>query len=256
MPDWVEETACIVVKTYPVPAWNGVEVSCTAAITKDKRWLRLYPIPFRFLNKDQRFKRYQWIRARIKKANDARPESYNIDIDSISLESERLVSTQNKWAKRKDLVFPLLSNSYCELKERRDRDHHPTLGIFKPKHINRLVIENCEPNWSPEELAKLQQTDLFNEGPTNQLEKIPYKFSYEFTCSNKNCKGHKFMCTDWEMAQSYRTWRRKYGDAWEEKFRQRFEVEMQEKLDTHFYVGTVHQHPANWIIVGLFYPKL
>jgi hypothetical protein len=26
------------------------------------------------------------------------------------------------------------------------------------------------------------------------------------------------------------------------------------KYDTHFFVGTVHNHPKNWIIVGLFYP--
>jgi hypothetical protein len=24
--------------------------------------------------------------------------------------------------------------------------------------------------------------------------------------------------------------------------------------DTHFFVGTLHQYPKNWIIVGLFYP--
>ena len=63
------------------------------------------------------------------------------------------------------------------------------------------------------------------------------------------------MCTDWEMAQAYRMWRRKYGNDWEKYFRQKFEQEMMQK-DTHFYVGTVHQHPANWIIVGLFYPPL
>jgi hypothetical protein len=63
------------------------------------------------------------------------------------------------------------------------------------------------------------------------------------------------MCTDWEMGQAYREWRRKYGDAeWEAKFRQKFETEMIEKNDTHFFVGTVHKNPASWIIVGLFYP--
>ena len=56
------------------------------------------------------------------------------------------------------------------------------------------------------------------------------------------------------MAEAYRQWRDKYGDQWELKFRQRFETEMIEKLDTHFFVGTVHQHPGSWIIVGLFYP--
>ena len=39
-----------------------------------------------------------------------------------------------------------------------------------------------------------------------------------------------------------------------EKFKQRYELEMIEKFDTHFYVGTVHKNPAPWIIVGLFYP--
>jgi hypothetical protein len=29
---------------------------------------------------------------------------------------------------------------------------------------------------------------------------------------------------------------------------------MIKKNDTHFFVGTVHQHPGSWIIVGLFYP--
>jgi len=70
-----------------------------------------------------------------------------------------------------------------------------------------------------------------------------------------DCNGHDMMCTDWEMGQAYRSWRREYGDdQWEAKFRQRFEMEMIEKNETHFFVGTVNQHPASWIIFGLFYP--
>jgi hypothetical protein len=38
-------------------------------------------------------------------------------------------------------------------------------------------------------------------------------------------------------------------------FRQRYERDMIEKNDTHFYVGYIHQHPDNWLIVGLFYPR-
>ena len=38
------------------------------------------------------------------------------------------------------------------------------------------------------------------------------------------------------------------------KFRQKYETEMIQKNDTHFYVGTVAKHPHTWIIVGLFYP--
>jgi hypothetical protein len=55
------------------------------------------------------------------------------------------------------------------------------------------------------------------------------------------------------MGQSYRDWRDKYEEEWETAFRQTYEEKMLER-DTHFYVGTIHQHPTGWIIVGLFYP--
>jgi hypothetical protein len=29
---------------------------------------------------------------------------------------------------------------------------------------------------------------------------------------------------------------------------------MIETADIHFFVGTLHQHPNRWLIVGLFYP--
>jgi hypothetical protein len=64
------------------------------------------------------------------------------------------------------------------------------------------------------------------------------------------------MCTDWEMGQSYRSWRVTYGDQWQEKFRFKYESEMMKKYDTHFYVGTVASHPNRWIVIGLFYPPV
>jgi hypothetical protein len=56
------------------------------------------------------------------------------------------------------------------------------------------------------------------------------------------------------MGQSWRSWRDTYGEQWMDKFRERYEDDMIKKNDTHVYVGTVHQHPDSWIIVGLFYP--
>lgn len=113
------------------------------------------------------------------------------------------------------------------------------------------------PNWTEGQLAILRQGHLFVESPKQELEKIPYSFRYEFTCPHESCNGHKLSSYDWEMGESYRKWRDSYGeDGWEEKFRQRYETEMIQKRETHFYVGTVHRHPATWIIVGLFYPPL
>jgi hypothetical protein len=138
--------------------------------------------------------------------------------------------------------------------KQRDQHARPTLGVFRPVSISRLIITPEDPNWTEAELAILRQGNLFVKSPRTELEKIPFSFRYEFRCDHAECTGHKVICTDWEMGQSYRKWKTEYGDDWEQKFRQRYEQEMIAKYDTHFFVGTMKRYPQVWIIVGLFYP--
>jgi hypothetical protein len=237
-----------------VPAKNGAEVSCTAGVTSDGKWIRLFPIPYRFLDEDKQFRKYQWIEVDTLRAKgDPRPESYKLNADTIVI-CEAVPSTSG-WRDRWSLVRPLLATSLCELQEQRDLHGHPTLGLFKPARIYRLIIEPVKsPNWTEKQLAYLQQEMLFHESPATKLEKVPYDFKYEFQCAHPSCRGHSMICTDWEMSQSYRRWRREYGAEWEKAFRNRYEREMIDKFDTHFYVGTIHQHPGALIVIGLFYP--
>jgi hypothetical protein len=158
------------------------------------------------------------------------------------------------WGKRWSLLRPLISTSLCQIQRTQKEHHAPTLGIFKPDSISKLTIEAVTSTWTAEQTAILKQTHMFQKSPAEQLEKIPFSFRYNFRCSEAACKGHDMSCTDWEMGQSYRKWRQRYDAGWEAKFRQRYETEMRSKYDTHFFVGTVHNHPNNWIIVGLFYP--
>jgi hypothetical protein len=250
-----EETkkALIVVRTYPTPAMKGVEVSCTAAISETGEWLRLHPIRYRYLSQEQRFQKYQWIELKVTKANDGRPESYSPNNQTIKIISEQL-GTSNAWQARKNIVFPLRSHCMCCLTKERNEKGYPTLGFFRPKTIERLIIKAGSANWTPAQLAILRQENLFERKPELELEKIPFNFRYQFTCGHETCKGHKMFCSDWEMGESFRKWKADYRDEWESKFRQRYEAEMIEKNDTHFYVGTVAKYPGTWIIVGLFYP--
>jgi hypothetical protein len=250
---WVKQRVLIAVRTYPVPARKGIEVSCTAGITEDGEWIRLFPVPYRFLGQDQRFRKYQWIEVDTLKApRDSRPESHSLNIET--LKTLQTISTANGWRARKDILKPLVRSSMCAIRDECEQNGHPTLGLFKPGKIIRLILEPDAEDWTPEELVALQQTDLFKKTPKEQLEKIPYNFKYEYTCADPNCNGHTMTCFDWEIGQSFRSWRSEYGDEWEGKFRQRYENEMINKYDTHFFVGNMHQHPTSWIIVGLFYP--
>lgn len=257
MPPDETKRALIVVRTYPVPDALGIESSCTAAITDKGEWLRMFPVPWRLLNQTQRFRKYQWVEVAVAKAlEDSRAESYRLSPDGIEIHSEPL-STAQAWRARKEIVFPMKSHCLCCLARQRDEQQSPTLGVIKPATITRLRITPAEPSeWTPAELAMLRQQHLFAEAPKQELEKIPFVFRYEFRCPEATCTGHSCMCTDWEMGESYRSWRARYGDNWQEKFRQRYEIEMIHRNDTHFFVGTVAAHPHRWIIIGLFYPPL
>lgn len=242
----------VVVRTYPTPAQKGVEVSCTAGITDDGKWIRLFPVPYRLLDEDKRFAKYQWIDVDVTKANDARPESYHLNMASLRIVSA--LPPDNQWQARKNIIFPLKAHCLCCLKTERDANGFPTLGFFRPKRIKRLLIEEDGPTWTPAQIDRLNQFDLFRELPQDQLEKVPFKFKYEFFCEEDSCTGHKMMCTDWEMGESWRKWKLKYGEEWKGKLREKYEREIINERDTHFIVGTLSDHPAEWIIVGLFYP--
>jgi hypothetical protein len=250
---WTTKRILITARTYPVPARKSIEVSCTGGVTDDGKWIRLFPVPYRFLDDDKRFKKYQWINLSVAKAtSDARPESFHLNIASINIEST--IDTAHEWRARRDIVRPLMRPSMCEIQRERAANGSPTLGIFKPKEIKRLLIEKTTPEWTEEQATILRQVLLFEKMPAKRLEKIPFNFKYQFSCDDSDCAGHEMICTDWEMGASYRAWRNVYGADWEGKFRQKYEDEMINRFDTHFYVGTIHQHPGSWIIIGLFYP--
>lgn len=243
----------ITVKTYPLPSRKTIEASCTAGITENGKWIRLFPLPFRYLEHEKQFKKYQWIEASVTKASDPRPESYKVDLDSIK-PLGKPIPTYDNWKLRKEMVLPLESHSLCHLQKTQD-ETGITLGLFKPRCINELIIEPEEsPTWTEDELAALNQQSMFDRKYVAPLEKIPFKFKYRFFCRDSNCGEHIISITDWEAGQAYRKFRTQYGEKWETQFRKKFEYEMTYNFDAYFYVGTTRAHKNTWIIIGIFYP--
>lgn len=250
--EYEQKRVLITARTYPTPARKGVEASCTAGVTHDGKWIRLFPIPYRFLSWDKRFRKYQWVDVRARRSSDPRPESYEVDIDSIEVLGEPL-PTHKRWLERKRSILPLASPSLCDLQRQRPITGQ-TLGIFRPREIRGFLIRDDAPDWTAQERERLLQHSLFQRSAKfAPLEKIPFKFLYGFRCDEKSCNGHLLSCVDWELGQAYRSWRVKYGEHWEGKLRDKFQYWMMGR-DTHFFVGTVRIHPNSWIIVGLFYP--
>ena len=118
----------------------------------------------------------------------------------------------------------------------------------------KFIIEPAAPEWTSAEREKLLQYSIYDKHPHIPLEKIPYSFSYRFTCNDSDCRGHKLICVDWELGQSYRTWKRTYQEKWEQAIMDKYETQIILDRDTYFYVGTLYQYPNIWIITGLFFP--
>lgn len=260
MREWFKEEILITVRAYPEPSKKYIETSCVAGVAASGNPVRLYPVPARSLGSDQTFSKFSLIRANIRKASDPRPESHRIDQDSIKIVGT--VGTDHAtWVTRNKRVEPFrVAGSIEMLKARYERDGistAPSLALIRPQSIDALVIEpKSEGDWTEEKKALLSRKSLFDTKERFPLEFIPYAFKYRFRCDDSRCHGHTLSVVDWEMNQSYRNWRRQYGDkGWEEKFRQKYEQDfLGDGVDLQFFVGTMMKYPATWIVIGLYYP--
>lgn len=248
---WEDRDVLMIVKAYPNPEDEYGEACCTAGVDTRGEWVRIWPIPFRDLRDDQKFKKWQWIRAQMRRSSDPRPESHEVQPETIELGPR--VDTTKAWTKRLAYLAPHFVDSVEHLQALQQAGTQ-TMGSIRPREVVEFVIEERDdPNWKPGQLGLLAQQGLFT-GPKATLERIPLKFSYRFRCATLACKTvHKFQVLDWEVAESYRSWRVSYGDKWESALRQKYEVELPSK-DLIFNLGNYIKYPNNFGIVGLVYP--
>jgi len=100
----------LTVTTYPLPSRSYDELVCTAGILETGEWIRIYPVPLKFLRglrkdgKVESFK-YNWMELDlVKRTDDFRPESHspvNYDFKDIQLFGK--LDTRNNWEERKKI---------------------------------------------------------------------------------------------------------------------------------------------------------
>ena len=248
----------ITVMTYPHPSETHQELVCTAGITENGEWVRLYPIDYRYRPKDQQFRKYQWIEIGLYDQgakNDNRRESRNPDLQSIRLIGDP-ISPKDGWRARREIIGRMPLNTRIQLEALYESDR-VSLGVVRPTEILDLKVEPTEREWKPQWQATLNQFSLFS-GPPKRLEKLPYKFSYVFRCEDTGDKPHTAMIEDWELGVLYRKEVERLGDeqAAVANVRKKFFDEMcHPSRDTRFFMGTTF--PFNsWVVIGVFWPPL
>ncbi len=270
----MKERILITVKTYPVLSRKHAELVCTAGVTELGECWRLYPVKFRQLQDPQKYRKYQWVEAYVEKSeSDNRPESYKIIHDSLKTLGEPL-PPDNFWSARK-AAFLEKVEIHTSLDDLIARAHanEVSLAAFRPARILKFDVESVPGVWDADKLAELErekrQLQLFDdeESVARQfavVEKIPYKFSYQF----EDCNGRKskLMIEDWEIGNLFRNCCRD-ADGDEavavEKVRAKYwgDFVVSGEYDVTLILGTTltfhrKKAPNPFVIIGVFYPKM
>lgn len=254
----------ILCKTYPSPSSKYVETSCVAGVTENGNLIRLFPVPFRLVEDEQQFKKWQWISARVRRTqDDVRQESHRISVDTIKLLGDPLPA-RGHWPERRNALESLpVFDSFNALEAARETENI-SLGLVRPSRlVNMKITPVKNPEWTEEEKAKLlqeqMQGNLFDAEDDQRvlktLKKLPFDFHYEYECtSSKDVTTHKHKLVDWEAGALY--WNVYRKPNWEALFRQKFISDFSQR-EVLFLMGTIHRFPGQWLIVSVLYlPRL
>lgn len=252
---WEKKKVLVTVKAYPEKSQKHGQVVCTAGLTEEGEWIRLYPVHFKLFSGKHKIKKYDWIEVECQKATEklGRKESYKVRDGSIKIVdrslSEGKVKGKVNWPERNKYVLQNIAPSLEHLQEKYNEDR-TSLGLIKPKEVldfyKRGELQIYEDN------KEFQQALFGTKMPV--IEEIPHIFGYSFKCGGCSGGGHNIQCEDWELLESYRSWGKLYKDVnilWD-KLYQKYFTEMVEK-DFYFFMGMFSQYPT-WLIIGLYYP--
>jgi hypothetical protein len=129
-------------KTYPELSTIHFETVCAAGVTEDGSPIRLYPIPYRYLSDEDKFRRYQWITARVaRNHSDPRPESYAIDCESIEL-GDFVDTDDYEWDARAAIVFQDQSWQFETVDQLLDaqKNKKTSIGVVTPRQILKIEV--------------------------------------------------------------------------------------------------------------------
>jgi hypothetical protein len=260
MPDELKRVL-ILCKTYPTPSSKYAETSCVAGMEESGKLIRIFPVPFRLIENAAQFKKWQWTKARMRKAlDDHRPESHRIYVDTIELEGEPL-STAHDWLSRRQAINGVRVFDDFDALEQTRQTKGITLGLVRPSKLLSLdITPTSHPEWTPAELANLMkeqnQGHLFEaaaeEKSLRLLKKLPFDFHYRYECqTSSGIKNFKHKINDWEAGAYY--WNVQKKPNWQAMMRERWVSEFA-KRDVLFLMGTMHRFPDQWLIVSVIYP--
>lgn len=254
----------VVVKAAPNPSRQYRDTVCVAGIRVDRRpytWVRLYPIPFRHMTYQQRFKKYELLELDATPAQeDARAESYRPSLESIQ-HLEQIPATQAGWKTRFDYLRPLDQGlNTCDLIQGwRNKTQQASLAIIDPRRIRRVAVDDHE-GWTKSQLQAMRVFDdspsLFDQDSTSHvrpLEAPRFHVKVDYDCKAPSCRGHNSSLIDWEASALDRSLSRDEREEARMKIAHKYEnTVLAERREPRLIIGNMARYPRSYSILGAY----
>jgi hypothetical protein len=229
----------IIVKALPRPSAGYSETVCSAGITSQGEWKRLYPIRYRHTGED--FNRWDIVDYDyVANVHDKRVESCKV------LQGSLKVMGSKRAADRQALVEPLITNTVEDAAAL-----GRSLTAVRPASM-RFIYRLKRPEIILAEKAAYvkaaKQVDMLDR-EVEAFDPTPYALSFSF--HDQTGVKHTHQCGDWETHAMFYKWRNTYGeeDALR-RMKDKFEREYMEK-GTVFVLGTLAKRPRQWTLLGV-----
>lgn len=254
----------VTVKASPQPSARYGDTVCVAGIRVDggrADWIRLYPLPFRWMGVEQQFKKFDLIDVDVRReTKDSRPESYRPDVETI-----KVVRHLDNWKDRQPIMAKVPRTSTCALSAAAS-DHHdaPSLGMVTVESLERVKVEPFI-GWSSAQqqriatAANLTPLALFGDlGKTPPELKAPrFVVRYEYHCTADGCPGHVGQVLDWELTALQNRLHRDPDPLVKAAIEEKFHAQMfASGKQTSFFMGNFEdaRKRGSFSVLGIYYP--
>lgn len=233
--------AVVIIKAAPDIGRKHGETVCVAGIDYDGRWHRLYPVPYKDLEADQKFGRWDVIEFEwTKPSDDDRVESKRIFSQTLKVVGKVAPRERHAFARR-----ALVDDFESLTDEGRSfaliRPINPKFGI-RPLNDAEIQKARTRRAFVHDQLDMFGKTEMEREPP-------PYEFFFTFEF---NGKSRRYSCIDWETEATFFNWRRRYGEKEALRLmKEKFGEEYPEK-GVAFAMGTHRVRMFNrWLLSGV-----
>ena len=228
-------------KALPHRSSNYFETVCCAGVGRDRRWRRLYPVPFRVLEDWQKFGRWNWVTYSFTSpAHDGRVESQKVVPETIA------VGPKLNEPERHRIACDLTRESVDEAAARGE-----TLTLIRPTDVRFSWVRKTDQALSEEreKHAALVRQVSFLDRPAKPLEPCPFEFAFKW--QSPTGKTHEHTCDDWETSTTFFRRRQSDGEAAAlQSMKHTFEVDYPTK-GMRFALGTHSRRKNQWLLVGV-----